>query len=46
MIGLGKAEVIERIEVFWPKTGETQVLHNVAINRQLKIVEEEQAAAD
>lgn len=41
MIGLGKAEVIERMEIFWPKTGKTQLLQDVTINQRLNPVEGE-----
>ena len=32
-IGLGKARVIKRVEVFWPVSGTTQVLEGLEINR-------------
>jgi len=38
-IGLGKANDIESIEIYWPQTGITQVIKNVAINQHIKIVE-------
>lgn len=38
-IGLGKAERIERLEVFWPRTGRTQVLENVPMDATIRVVE-------
>ena len=38
-IGLGKAERIERFEVFWPKTGITQVVENVPLDASIEVVE-------
>jgi hypothetical protein len=32
-IGLGKATVIKRVEIFWPVTGITQVVGGLEINR-------------
>jgi len=40
-IGLGAAERIERIEIFWPTTGETQTLSDVPLDRFLEVVEGE-----
>ena len=40
-IGLGAAEKIERLEVFWPTTGETQVFTGVEADRLIEIVEGE-----
>jgi hypothetical protein len=42
-IGLGAAEKIERLEVFWPTTGETQVFLDVAADQLIEIVEDEDA---
>lgn len=39
-IGLGKAQRIETIEVFWPVTGKTQVFNKLLLNRCYKIREE------
>jgi len=38
-IGLGKAERIERVEVFWPKTGLTQVVEGVPLDATIRVVE-------
>lgn len=38
-IGLGGATVVDRVEVFWPKTGATDVLEAVAADRVVRIVE-------
>ena len=38
-IGLGDSEEIEVVEIFWPKTGKTDVLRNVAANQRLVIQE-------
>ena len=38
-IGVGKAERIQHIEIFWPTTGKTQVLKNIQVDRCLRIVE-------
>ncbi len=38
-IGLGKAEQIERVEVFWPKTGVTQVVEGVPLDATVRVVE-------
>ncbi len=40
-IGLGKASNIERLEIFWPTTGKTQIFHNVPSNQFIQIVEGE-----
>jgi hypothetical protein len=32
-IGLGTAQFIERIEIFWPVTGETQLIKGLEVNR-------------
>lgn len=39
MIGVRQAVVIERIEIFWPKTGKTQVFENIPVNSTIKIIE-------
>ncbi len=38
-IGLGAAATVDRVEVFWPKSGATDVLEGVAVDRVVKIVE-------
>ncbi len=38
-IGLGKAEEIEVLEVFWPTTGKTQSFKDVSVNQRIRIVE-------
>jgi len=40
-IGLGVAEKIETLEVFWPTTGLTQTFHNVPVDQFIRIVEGE-----
>jgi hypothetical protein len=40
-IGLGKADRVERIEVFWPTTGRTQVLEDLPVDHLVRIVEAE-----
>ncbi len=37
--GLGKAEIIERLEVFWPTTGKTQTFTDLPLDRTLRITE-------
>ncbi|HEX7898867.1 MAG TPA: CRTAC1 family protein [Planctomycetota bacterium] len=38
-IGLGTAAVVDRLEIFWPATGKTQVFTKVAADRILEVVE-------
>ena len=38
-IGLGKATVIRRVEIFWPVTGITQVVQGLEINHLYHITE-------
>lgn len=38
-IGLGRAKHIERLEVFWPTTNQTQVFTDLAVNQSIEIVE-------
>ncbi|HUB00044.1 MAG TPA: CRTAC1 family protein [Terracidiphilus sp.] len=38
-IGVGKASSINRIEIFWPASGSTQVFTNIAINRAFHVRE-------
>ena len=40
-IGLGKAEKIERLEIFWHTTGLTQKFHDVPLDQFIQIVEGE-----
>jgi hypothetical protein len=40
-IGLGKADTIAQIEIFWPRTGKTQRINGLPKNRILRIVEGE-----
>ena len=40
-IGLGSATRIERLEVFWPTTGETQVFTDLPADQTIRIVEGE-----
>lgn len=40
-IGLGNASNIERLEIFWPTTGKTQIFHHVPSNQFIQIVEGE-----
>ncbi|MBI1925390.1 ASPIC/UnbV domain-containing protein, partial [Candidatus Poribacteria bacterium] len=40
-IGLGVAEKIETLEVFWPTTGLTQTFHNVPVDQFIRSVEGE-----
>jgi hypothetical protein len=43
-IGLGQAQAIESVEIFWPATGQTQVLKGLAMDRFYKIREGDTAA--
>jgi hypothetical protein len=38
-LGLGKAERIERLEVYWPTTDETQVFEDVPVDQVIRIEE-------
>ena len=40
-LGLGKAESIDLLEIFWPTTGETQQFREVSVNRLIEITEGE-----
>ncbi len=40
-IGLGKAKAIRQLEVFWPRTGRTQIFRDVAFNQTIRITEGE-----
>jgi hypothetical protein len=37
--GLGKADRVARLEIFWPTSGETQVFHDIAVNQGLVVTE-------
>jgi len=39
-LGLGQAEKLERLEVFWPTTGKTQVFEGLPLDRLVKITED------
>ena len=41
VIGLGGAEAIESVEIFWPASGITQTFDDVPMNRYLRVVEGE-----
>ena len=43
-IGLGQAQAISRVEIFWPATGKTQVLTGLEMDRFYKIKEGEAEA--
>ena len=38
-LGLGKAEKVATLEIFWPTSGTTQVFHDVPVNRAIEITE-------
>jgi hypothetical protein len=38
-LGLGKAEKVALLEVYWPTSGKTQVFHDVAVNQAIEITE-------
>jgi len=38
-IGLGQAVSIDRVEIFWPRTGKTQVIHPLAMDHFYKVKE-------
>jgi hypothetical protein len=40
-IGVGQAAVIEKMEIFWPVTGKTQLFEKVPVDVNLKITEGE-----
>ena len=39
-VGLGKASRIEKLEVFWPTTGETQVFLELPVDQVIQVVED------
>jgi hypothetical protein len=43
-IGLGHATAIDRVEIFWPVTRETQVIRNLALDHAYRIREGDSAA--
>jgi hypothetical protein len=45
-IGLGQALGIERVEIFWPKTGQTQIIRGLAMDRAYIIREGDAAARE
>lgn len=38
-IGLGQADHVETVEVYWPTSRTTQVFHNISVNQALEITE-------
>jgi hypothetical protein len=44
-IGLGGATKVERLDVFWPTTGERQVLEGLEADRAIEIVEGQEGVA-
>lgn len=38
-IGLGKADLIALLEIHWPKSGQTQVLRDIATNQTIELTE-------
>ena len=44
-LGLGRAERIERVEVYWPTTDQTQVFDNVAFDSSYRVTEASDALA-
>lgn len=38
-LGLGQADHVERLEIFWPVTGKTQVLHDIPADQRILITE-------
>ena len=45
-IGLGQAQAVERVEIFWPVTGRTQVLTGLQLDRTYTVREGEAAAKE
>ncbi len=45
-IGLGRATKILRVEIFWPVTGQTQVIEGLALDRAYAVSEGETTATD
>jgi len=40
-IGLGDAEHVHKLSIFWPTTGRTQIFHDVGADQFIRIVEDE-----
>ncbi len=40
-IGVGRAEAVELLEIFWPTSGETQQLRDLPVNQALRVVEDQ-----
>jgi hypothetical protein len=38
-IGLGKADRVELLEIYWPTSGTTQVFHDIAVNQGIAVTE-------
>ena len=38
-LGLGISEVIERLEIFWPVTGVTQVIESIPVDQRIVVTE-------
>ncbi len=38
-LGLGRAEKVEALEVFWPRSGKTQVFREIPVDRRVEITE-------
>ena len=38
--GLGKADRVDRVEIFWPATGATQIVENIDANQTIQIEED------
>ena len=41
-IGLGKATKIDRLEIYWPKSDQTQIFTDVPLDTSLEITEGQQ----
>ena len=40
-IGIGQAKIIDKIEIFWPKSGNKKIFKNIQPNQYIKIIEGE-----
>ncbi len=40
-IGLGDADGVRKLSVFWPTTGRTQVFHDIGANQFVRVIEDE-----
>ena len=38
-IGLGGAKLIARLEIYWPASRTTQVLHDIGVNQSIEVTE-------